>query len=314
MGFGRAKRAKKALSFYRMSFGLDPPYRVLCDTSFIAQAAAKNIDIRHYLNKLLQERNWPVVTECVLAEIARAGPTLLAASLAAAKFSVIPCPDHAELARQRAAELQAQAHVHDDDDASTHEEQDDDDDDDDNDDETSAAVADDDEDDDDDDDDDEDTDQHESTHDHEHDDSATLEPLGTEPENAGENLRVSSLRCIWDLLGAWRVDTTGWLVRWLMMLFARSRADKGEMVCVASMSKRLQQLVRERARFPLLFISHGTLILDKPNPNAVAIAREVRHDSTTHPADHHYHDDAALTVASHAARSSQARAWHHAAE
>jgi hypothetical protein len=41
------------------------------------------------------------------------------------------------------------------------------------------------------------------------------------------------------------------------------------------MSRRMQQQVRKRGRFPLIFITHGTLMIDSPAPNSIQLARQV---------------------------------------
>jgi hypothetical protein len=92
MTLGRQKRVKRHLMFYRTRLGLTPPIRVLVDTSFVELAIKRHIDIRKYLSKLLQERTWPVITQCVVSEIGRILGDEAVATVST--FQIVPCPRH----------------------------------------------------------------------------------------------------------------------------------------------------------------------------------------------------------------------------
>tara|TARA_B110000305_G_scaffold223089_1_gene267329 strand:- start:256 stop:978 length:723 start_codon:yes stop_codon:yes gene_type:complete len=54
MRHGRAKSARKTLKFLRLNFGLSPPYHVLVDGTFLAEATFKHIPIKDRITKTLQ--------------------------------------------------------------------------------------------------------------------------------------------------------------------------------------------------------------------------------------------------------------------
>lgn len=99
----RHKHARKALAFYKIAFGIVPPYRLLLDGNFVAQAVRMSIDFRRLLPRTLQADGaapaggpgggatgraaggvFLHVTECVLDELrglgAKGAPVLAAAS------------------------------------------------------------------------------------------------------------------------------------------------------------------------------------------------------------------------------------------
>jgi U3 small nucleolar RNA-associated protein 23 len=89
----RHKHARKALAFYKIAFGIVPPYRLLLDGNFVAQAVRMSIDFRRLLPRTLQADGaapaggpgggatgraaagvFLHVTECVLDELRALGP------------------------------------------------------------------------------------------------------------------------------------------------------------------------------------------------------------------------------------------------
>lgn len=90
----RHKRNRKTLEFFRLSFGARPPYKVLVDGNFVAQAAAMQQE--GSFERLVQqlfggETAFLHVTECVLAELAALGAPAVRALAAARTLSVIRC-------------------------------------------------------------------------------------------------------------------------------------------------------------------------------------------------------------------------------
>ncbi|KAJ4454805.1 putative rRNA-processing protein PIN domain protein [Paratrimastix pyriformis] len=65
----RLKRARKSLLFYKMGFGLKPPYYTLVDPSFLAFALTYKVDVQDQVTKLFDEHCTICVTPCFLNAI-----------------------------------------------------------------------------------------------------------------------------------------------------------------------------------------------------------------------------------------------------
>lgn len=115
MRFLRNKHARRALDFYRRVFGIEPPFRVLLDGSFLAAAAKRGEPPAVALARVLQDdRIYLHVTECALAELrALAGapgtPAAAAAEKALAAAAAAPILRCRSGARQAAATGSAHA-------------------------------------------------------------------------------------------------------------------------------------------------------------------------------------------------------------
>lgn len=81
----RHKAARKALAFYKIAFGIVPPYKLLLDGNFVAQAVRMSIDFQRLLPKLLHAETAGMgpqarvgtylhVTDCCLEELRSLGP------------------------------------------------------------------------------------------------------------------------------------------------------------------------------------------------------------------------------------------------
>ena len=78
----RHKAARKTLAFYKLAFGILPPFKVLLDGNFIAQAVRMAIEFKRLLPKLLFADAMPAgktgvffhVTDCCLEELRSLGP------------------------------------------------------------------------------------------------------------------------------------------------------------------------------------------------------------------------------------------------
>jgi U3 small nucleolar RNA-associated protein 23 len=105
MRLQRHKAARRTLAFFRLAFGLAPPYKVLLDGNFLAQAVRMSIEFARLLPKLLHAESVGVgaaaragvflhVTECCLAELRSLGPKgapVVAAATAGGAIGVIRC-------------------------------------------------------------------------------------------------------------------------------------------------------------------------------------------------------------------------------
>lgn len=87
----RQKTARRILRFYRTAFGIQQPYRVLVDGTFISHALRHKIHIKEQLPKILCGRATPVVTGCIMAELRSLGKRALGAALIAKGYYRIQC-------------------------------------------------------------------------------------------------------------------------------------------------------------------------------------------------------------------------------
>lgn len=90
-GSTKGNNARKVLSFYRVNFGYEPPYRVLLDADMVQTSIANNLFIKNTLPNLLNATAYVVVTACVVRTLREAGETHSSASLFAKRATRIPC-------------------------------------------------------------------------------------------------------------------------------------------------------------------------------------------------------------------------------
>ncbi|OZC08004.1 hypothetical protein X798_05000 [Onchocerca flexuosa] len=88
----RYKRAKRIISIYRHNFGFEPPYQVLLDGTFAMAALQNKINLREQMPKYLNAEVDIRVTNCVLKELEKLGPTLYGALHICKQFDVESCP------------------------------------------------------------------------------------------------------------------------------------------------------------------------------------------------------------------------------
>lgn len=90
MRYLRAKKARKTLQFYRLTFAIEPPYDIILDGNFIYASINKAIDIRDRLNRLLQESKIRLhVTRSVIQELHSLGERGSQALEFAVKFCAV---------------------------------------------------------------------------------------------------------------------------------------------------------------------------------------------------------------------------------
>lgn len=90
-GSTKGNNARKVLSFYRVNFGYEPPYRVLLDPDMVQTSITNNLFIKNTLPNLLNATAYVVVTACVVRTLREAGETHSSASLFAKRATRIPC-------------------------------------------------------------------------------------------------------------------------------------------------------------------------------------------------------------------------------
>ncbi|CAJ0603549.1 unnamed protein product [Cylicocyclus nassatus] len=88
----RVKRANRILTFFKYSYKIVPPFRVLVDGTFCNAALANKINLREQLPKYLNGDVEVVTTKCVLAELENLGSPVYGALLICRQFTVDMCP------------------------------------------------------------------------------------------------------------------------------------------------------------------------------------------------------------------------------
>lgn len=87
----RQKNHRRVLRFFRMAFGVQDPYHVLVDGTFISHALHHKIHIKEQLPKLLGGRATTMVTGCVMAELRKLGSRALGAAIIAKGYYRVKC-------------------------------------------------------------------------------------------------------------------------------------------------------------------------------------------------------------------------------
>lgn len=87
----RAKRAKKTMKFFKMNYGVKPPYFVLMDPEFIATSLEKKVFVKTAVPELLAGSAVLVVTRCVTAHLRAGGEKYAAAALMAKRLQHEEC-------------------------------------------------------------------------------------------------------------------------------------------------------------------------------------------------------------------------------
>lgn len=87
----RNKNHRRILRFYRLAFGIQEPYRVIVDVTFLTHALQNKFHVKEQLPKMLEARATPVVTGCVMAELRSLGDRAVGASIIARGFYRVQC-------------------------------------------------------------------------------------------------------------------------------------------------------------------------------------------------------------------------------
>jgi len=87
----RNKTFRRILRFFRLEFGINDPYKVLVDGTFLTVALQQRIQVREQLPKMLSARATPMVTSCVLHELRGLGKRGQGAAYIAQGFYRVKC-------------------------------------------------------------------------------------------------------------------------------------------------------------------------------------------------------------------------------
>lgn len=79
------------MRFYKMSFGVQEPYRVVVDGTFLSHALESKIHVKEQLPKLLDGRVTPMVTDCIMNELRSLGSRALGAAIIAKGYYRLKC-------------------------------------------------------------------------------------------------------------------------------------------------------------------------------------------------------------------------------
>ncbi|CAJ0572912.1 unnamed protein product, partial [Mesorhabditis spiculigera] len=102
----RVKRAAKILNFFKYSFKIAPPFRVLIDGTFCMAALRDKINLREQMPKYLGEETMICTTKCVLRELELLGGPVYGATAICRQFELAECPhNQAKPASECFAEL-----------------------------------------------------------------------------------------------------------------------------------------------------------------------------------------------------------------
>eukprot|EP00927_Polykrikos_kofoidii_P032402 TRINITY_DN27619_c0_g1_i1.p1 TRINITY_DN27619_c0_g1~~TRINITY_DN27619_c0_g1_i1.p1 ORF type:complete len:290 (-),score=54.10 TRINITY_DN27619_c0_g1_i1:105-974(-) len=91
MKIRRNKNHRKILRFYRIAFGLQDPFRIIVDGTFVTQALQHKVHVKEQLPKMLDGRATPMTTSCVMAELRKLGERALGASIISKGYYRLKC-------------------------------------------------------------------------------------------------------------------------------------------------------------------------------------------------------------------------------
>ena len=70
MRIKRAKTYKRYVRHFKVVYKFTPPYRVMVDGGFLHYAVKNgNFDLRHNLQKIIQEQPLLIMTKCIMREL-----------------------------------------------------------------------------------------------------------------------------------------------------------------------------------------------------------------------------------------------------
>jgi len=92
MRIERGKAVRKNLKFFRLAYGVQDPYKVLVDGTFLVTAMRTKYGIKEQLPKMLNNKNvTPMTTGCVIAELRSLGDQGQGAAINAKNFYRLKC-------------------------------------------------------------------------------------------------------------------------------------------------------------------------------------------------------------------------------
>lgn len=87
----RHKRIRKHTQFYKQTYGIKPPYKILMDGQFIQAALEGKVRIDEQVPKTLQEKSTMYVTKCVMHKLKEGGPFYRGAVMIGSKYPNLQC-------------------------------------------------------------------------------------------------------------------------------------------------------------------------------------------------------------------------------
>lgn len=87
----RHKNHRRILRFFRLAYGVQEPYHVVVDGTFLTHALQNKIHVKEQLPKLMEARATPMITGCVLAELRALGERALGAAIIAKNYYRLKC-------------------------------------------------------------------------------------------------------------------------------------------------------------------------------------------------------------------------------
>jgi rRNA-processing protein FCF1 len=87
----KKKRGKRALTFYRIAFGLEPTYKVLVHPELVRVAIRQQINLREQLPRVLHDSAIPCTTKCILHHLRQEENDSTGAAVQARKYQIVPC-------------------------------------------------------------------------------------------------------------------------------------------------------------------------------------------------------------------------------
>ncbi|XP_050403780.1 rRNA-processing protein UTP23 homolog [Patella vulgata] len=91
MKIKRQKTAYKILNFYKNTYGIDSPYKVLVDGTFCKACLSAKVNIMEQLPKYLDSDMTLMTTSCVLAECKAFGSLLFGPLKVLSQYTIRPC-------------------------------------------------------------------------------------------------------------------------------------------------------------------------------------------------------------------------------
>lgn len=79
------------MRFYRLAFGIQEPYRVIVDGTFLTHALQSKFHVKEQLPKMLEARCTPCTTGCIMAELRSLGDRALGAAIIAKGYYRVQC-------------------------------------------------------------------------------------------------------------------------------------------------------------------------------------------------------------------------------
>ena len=94
MRIKRGKKYHKYVNFFRVVYKFRAPFKVLTDGNFFHHSVKEAMDLKHLMNKILEDQPFIFMNKCIMREIenlAELVPAAKATLLAAKHIVKLPC-------------------------------------------------------------------------------------------------------------------------------------------------------------------------------------------------------------------------------